>query len=377
MKQFGPVPIMPDEGVDYTLSYEELAYPRATYEEVAEYIASEMTQAAKELKYTSRDSQNMGRPTIGAALAVRALAYTYAASPLANGQLANGTHESGVTDTFAKEFVNKDGTHLLSLTYDESKWARAAAACKDVMELGVYELYHANRNTTGTEVPLYDDGNFVNKTWPDGYADVDPMNSYRYLFDGTVTPSQNPELIWTRGLNISTSDHTFGVGSLVIHEMPLSMQGYNTHGVTQKMVDTYYMADGTDVDGMYSEWKSGLTTTDSPRGNSRPRQTEVFTRDEIRAGLDVPELGDLTSSQLLQISKQYVGREPRFYASVAYSGTIWEALGQTSASDRNQFICYYRGGYANLQNGWVNNYTYPRTGIGMKKYYKNTDYVTS
>lgn len=101
LRKYGPVPIMPDEGADYTLSYAELSIPRSTYEECAEYIASEMVQAAKELQSWSRfqgntDQESMIRPTKGAALATRALAYIYAASPLANGQLANGRDRKSV-----------------------------------------------------------------------------------------------------------------------------------------------------------------------------------------------------------------------------------------------------------------------------------------
>src|SRR3712207_8982803 len=62
----GPVPIMPDEGVDYTKSYDDLAIPRSSYDEVAEYISAEMIQAAKEIKYTRRDESNSSRPTKGA-----------------------------------------------------------------------------------------------------------------------------------------------------------------------------------------------------------------------------------------------------------------------------------------------------------------------
>ena len=75
-----------------------------------------MIQPAKEIKYVHRDEGNAARPTKGACLATRALAYIYAASPLANGQLQNGSHPAGVTDDAAKQLVNKDGTHLLSLT---------------------------------------------------------------------------------------------------------------------------------------------------------------------------------------------------------------------------------------------------------------------
>lgn len=57
----------------------------------------------------------------------------YAASPLANGN----------NDEFAQLLVDDKGNRLLSPEYSEEKWAKAAAAAKDVMDLGVYELYTA------------------------------------------------------------------------------------------------------------------------------------------------------------------------------------------------------------------------------------------
>ncbi len=47
----------------------------------------------------------------------------YAASPLANG------------NTEMVDLTDDQGNCLISQTYDESKWARAAAAAKDVMDL--------------------------------------------------------------------------------------------------------------------------------------------------------------------------------------------------------------------------------------------------
>lgn len=58
----------------------------------------------------------------------------FAASPLANGN----------NDEFAQALVDDQGRRLLSPEYNGRKMAKAAAACKDVMELGVYELYHAH-----------------------------------------------------------------------------------------------------------------------------------------------------------------------------------------------------------------------------------------
>ena len=46
LRRYGPVPLLPDEGLDYDASYDDLATPRASYEEVANYIASEMAFAS-------------------------------------------------------------------------------------------------------------------------------------------------------------------------------------------------------------------------------------------------------------------------------------------------------------------------------------------
>ena len=379
LRKFGPVPIMADEGADYTLEYDELATPRSTYEECATYIADQMLMAAKELKYTRRDESNTMRPTIGAALATRAIVLTYAASPLANGQLQNGHHPSNVTDDVAKQLRNFDGTPLLSLTYDETKWARAAAACKDVIDLGVYDLYvdGFDDQTDGGDYPKsiappYD-AEFSDKNWPEGWKNIDPYKSYCKLFNGSVSPVNNPELIFTRG-NMSKSDHDNGIGSLVLHSMPVSLNGWNTHGLTQKMVDTYYMKDGTDVDGMYREWRQP-----GDAGNDRERPTGFITRDEARSNAypEVPVWHNGTSSmqmsQRTNVGKQYVGREPRFYASVAYSGSVWQQLENNSQSLWGVQVTYYRAG----TDGYKNSFSYLRTGIGVKKYYNPHDWINA
>ena len=172
LRRYGPVPIMPDEGVDYTLSYEQIATPRSSYEEVANYISREMVQAAKEIQYTRRDGENIARPTKGACLATRALALAFAASPLANGN----------TDAYAKQLVDDKGRTLLNTDYQEEKWARAAAACKDVMQLGVYDLYHASFSTTdaagdpATIVPADSTCQFAQSDWPTGWKTSTPSS---------------------------------------------------------------------------------------------------------------------------------------------------------------------------------------------------------
>ena len=377
LRRYGPVPIMPDEGADYTLDYNELSIPRSSYEEVAEFIANEMVQAAKELQTWSRftgntSSENLARPTRGAALATRALAYIYAASPLANGQLANGDHPSGVSDAFAKSFANFDGKPLLSLEYDESKWARAAAACRDVIECpSNYELFHVGVNsvdnrTTGYPITItpFKDGDFSEKNWPEGYADIDPYLSYRDFFNG-VADLGNSEIIFSRGYNVGTSRHT-GIDAFVTHQMPNSLFGFNCHGLTQKMVDAYYMLDGTDCPGKDSEMNGGDGSERRTGWTTNSRGKYPYTK--------YPPLGQ-------NVSMQYAEREPRFYACVAFNGSYWWNPNPDKANHYSQ-VYYWRGtttsgtgSNAEAQNnGYTNSCYYLRTGIGCKKYVNPADW---
>ena len=347
LRRYGPIPIVPNEGIDYTQSYEQIAIPRNSYEEVVDYISNEMIQAAKEIQYTKRDGENCARPTKGACLATRALALIYSASPLANGN----------NDTYAKSLVDDKGKALLNSTYKEEKWAKAAAACKDVMELGVYDLYHASFNTTEavgdpkTIVPADSTCIFAQNTWPKGWKDIDPFKSYRVLFSGDIAPEDNTELIFSR-IDQNATEINHSMKSFARHSMPRDFGGWNTHGLTQKMVDAYYMNDGSDCPGKDRELNGG---------NGTERLTGFTTLQDYRQGKYKPLAAN--------VSLQYANREPRFYASVGYNGSVWEYLSDPEPTHHNRQTFYYRGS----GNGYNNSQFYLRTGISVKKYVNQTD----
>lgn len=145
LRKYGPIPIVTNDGeMDYSESYEDLGLPRNSYDECADYIAEELRVAAGELEL-ERTSSEITRATRGAALALRAKVLLYAASPLANG------------NTDMADLTDDTGRQLIAQEYDESKWARAAAAALDVMELGKYEIYVADRrynNDGGEAYPM-------------------------------------------------------------------------------------------------------------------------------------------------------------------------------------------------------------------------------
>lgn len=337
LRKYGPVPLLPDDGIDYTESYDEVATPRSTYEECAEYISDQLALAAKDLRVTRRDEQSVARPTRGSALAARAKVLLYAASPLMNGN----------TDDYARALTDDQGKQLLSADYNEEKWARAAAAARDVMELGIYELYVANFRTSGnssypaTIVPPYD-AEFSDRGWPEGWADIDPFESYRAVFNGTLNASENPELIFTRGNNGGET-----VAAMVAHQLPRIASGWNTHGLTQKQCDAYYMNDGGDCPGKDKE---------IGRGDGSDRLMGYVTGEDADAGRYKP----LAEG----VSLQYANREPRFYASVAYNGSVWHLENETEERNREQQVFYYRGD----GNGYTNTMFWLRSGIGVMKF---------
>lgn len=346
LKRYGPIPLMPASGVDYTKSYDELSIPRNTYEECVDFIAEEMKQAAKELP-ERRDNLNIARPTRGAALAVRAKAYLYGASPLANG------------NTEMADFVDKTGRKLIPQKYSEEKWAKAAAAARDVIEGNWYKLYtakfreeqvegdYANPKTIVPPYhPVYSKANF-----PDGWKDIDPLESYRSVFNGEVNFFNNPEMIFSRVINNGAELHPdlgdfSDVLDMVRHQMPASLGGWNIHSMTMKQCDAYDMADGTAFDR-----KKCL------KGFAGPENKKDRPYDNLEDG----------------VWMGYANREPRFYASVGYNGARWNctsATGDGSEVVKNQQVWYYRGskdGRSNNSERWL------ATGIGIKKYIHPSD----
>ena len=102
-----------------------------------------------------------------------------------------------------------------------------------------YQLYVKNRiRGGGTDdypetIEPFDDNNFSKKSWPDGYADIDPFESYRSVFNGELSAYANPELIFSRVDNI-TVDHTGegttspdGIANMVLHQLPTVAGGWS------------------------------------------------------------------------------------------------------------------------------------------------------
>lgn len=330
IERYGPIPLLPDAGLDVEASYDALGTPRNSMDECTEYVCSEMATAAAVLPLT-RTKTNLIRPTKGAALSIRAKMYILAASPLFNS-----------VETPIYNLVDNKGKKLVSNEYTEEKWAKAAAAAKEVIDLQQYQLFTVKKSKTTVDPPTlagYSDSDF-----PQGWADIDPYQSYAQLFNGAVHLGQLNELIWA-------NDNNNNVDELVYHSIPRYEKGWNTIAVTQKQVDAYQMCDGREINNSsiaYPYKTDGFYDSNNP--------------DQVKCGYVQND-----------VSLRYVNREPRFYASIGYNGTIWECLSVTQDGTRyhNYRANYYKGQADGKNLSEIG--FHPYTGYTMRKYYYEED----
>jgi len=305
-RNYGPVLLLGDDIVEVNGEPSVYQIYRSTFDETADYICSEMEAAANDLPQKN-SSDMVYAPTKGAALALVARIRLQQASPLFNG--------GDAARKYYHDFVRKsDGVNYISQTYDEEKWAVAAAAAKKVIDLGLYSLYTVEDNGAYASKFLPEDV----KNYPEGPGGIDPFRSYIDQFNGEALAYTNPELIWG-------SDQS--VGSYTSNTFPLQFGSYGTLCVPQRMVDMYYMTDGRDINDASEKY---------PYENRPYDNNCITTADKIIS----PDNYILKSGTF----KAYDNREPRFYANIAFSHSYWFMKSCTEASKKNITGDYYYGG---------------------------------
>jgi hypothetical protein len=327
VRLYGPVPILPDKPFDTDATVEEVSYERSSYDDCVEYICNNFEQAV-ELLPRDRAVAYQYLPTKGAAMALIARMRLYSASPLFNG------------NTFYADWKRSDGTHFISQTEDPERWGKAAAAFKRIIELDKYQLYTepkiVNSRGTGTlELPETNDPNLKAQNFPYGAADIDPYRSYKAIFDGSVMPESNPELIYfcdEAGIN-----NRFAF----IHKQG----GNGTLSVPKDVVDQFRMADGRPFSEATDEEKSW-----QPVGTGN-----TFSENYV-----------LTAER----AKMDDNREPRYYASIGFNHCFWPGTAYTgSGTDvTNLNVTYYSDG-----NGVGSDMNYNRTGYTIRKWVHQED----
>jgi hypothetical protein len=269
LEQYGPVPVLEEIA---SASDPNSDYERNSVDEVVSAIEKDLSIAITDLDPTristtvasGFEESRLAIPTIGVALAVRAKLLVLVASPL-----YNGGYDEGMALT------NHDGKKLFPQSYDAGKWVKAKNALKDFItyaDAGNYQLYKSASNDP--DLNIYELFQKYNKEIIWG----NPVQSW-----GTVETAQTP-----RDISVVAGGSN---GS--------------TLGVTQEMVDAFFMKNGLAINDAGSTYvATGFTNVLNPATRFVKSGTTVY----------------MTDANVL---KAYANREPRFYAAITYQGKSW------------------------------------------------------
>lgn len=131
VKTFGGIPLIGDK----TFNKDDIIdIPRNTYEDCINYMVSELDAVAAILP-TDQLDENYGRITKGMCFALKSRILLTAASPLFNG---GGIVQSGPIASI-----------IAYPSFDASRWAKAAQAAKDVVDMNKYSLVLDNTTAPG------------------------------------------------------------------------------------------------------------------------------------------------------------------------------------------------------------------------------------
>ena len=264
---YGAVPFDPDyiAPTDFVLS--DLMKGQAPYYTVIDWADKEMLEASKILPPKYTEARKYGRVTSIMCLAVRARMLLFAASPLVNG---NGDYAN---------FTNDKGENIFSTSYDPQRWVKAVEACKlliDEAEKSGYKLY-VEKNEDGT---------------------IDPFMSYQNLFLKRFDEG-NTEILFAR----PSCDY----GSYEKHATPAASGGSGGLGVTQSLVDAFFMQNGLPIDNPQGGYQAdGFSTANVSLDNT-------IWDEEVNGG----------AVTYANTYNMYCKREPRFYVSVAFNNSYF------------------------------------------------------
>src|SRR5690606_3949069 len=324
LRMYGPIPII-DENLPISASGEEVRISRKPVDEVFDYIVNLIDELAPDLPNAVRDENSeMGRITKPIALGMKAKILVYAASPLFNG---NADYAG---------FTNKDGTALFNTQYSREKWEKAAAACKEAIDLahslgfGLYEFMPTQQTIAVSE-------------------DTKKELATR----GTLTDRWNKEIIWS---NTGSNTRTLQVWSAprILESIHAGYQEPNgSIGVTMKVVNLFYSKNGVPIEE---------DATYNYAGRFSLRTAGAEDKYQIKEGYTTAQLN--------------FEREPRFYGTLGFDGGIWYGNGRFNDNDTyhlqikkeqiggkiqigwHAVTGYYAKKWVNYTNGYVNSNTY-------------------
>ena len=296
IEAYGSVPFF--EGLA-NVDDDNLMRGQEPFDSMVDWIDSQLVDLSKKLpeSWIGKSTQFYGRATSIMCLAVRARMLLFAASPLVNG------------NEWYKGFKNYDGRERFSQEYDVKKWKRAADACKELIDAA---------QAAGHEL--------IREYNADG--SIDPfMSCYNVNF---LRGDLNKEALFVRpDCNLSDFEK---------HSTPRGASGNGGLGITQNLVDAFYMKDGSiPVLGYNGNYGNPIINEKSgykEKGFSTNRDVRKTKYNLYRgcpnATVDSVGADGNTYNQVASEGtfNMYMNREPRFYLAVMWNRQWYHQAGR-------------------------------------------------
>ncbi|QEC78567.1 RagB/SusD family nutrient uptake outer membrane protein [Mucilaginibacter ginsenosidivorax] len=267
LRMYGPIPIV-DKNLPISASPEEVRVLREPVDKVVDYIVSLLDSASAKLPLIIQNrSSELGRITKPAALSIKARVLVTAASPLFNGNTDFG------------QLKNHDGTALFNSNNDPAKWERASKACKEAIE-----------SCEAAGIALYQFNGLLN---------LSPRLKQEMTIRNSIAEKWSNELIW----GFSNGGGSFIQGWAIPRLDPSKLQNDAIKG---ELAPTIGMAE--------------LFYTDKGVPINEDKTWDFANRNNLRTATSADQ--DYLQNGYTTVGLHF-NREPRFYADMAFDGSIW------------------------------------------------------
>ena len=318
MRMYGPIPLM-KENISIESSSEEVRVWRDPWDECVDYCVSLIDEAAPDLPlYIESRATDCGHITQPGALAIKAMILTTSASPLFNGN----PDYVNVTDN--------RGVKIFSQSYDESKWKRAADACKEAIASAEEAGHH-----------LYE---FSNNQYIIASPEVQLVNNLRCVYHDRY----NAEMLFCNPQNDVTANYEYYSMPYFVDDAWSTNPYRGLLGPTVRMAEKFYTDKGVPIDEDPT-WDYANRYKLTVAGSDQPYYVQP----------------DYHTAQL------NLHREPRFYANMAFDGCYWWGNGKFTGAG---WDIHMKKGQTSGKNG---SFRYTITGYWSKKPNHYTSTTTS
>lgn len=284
LRRYGPIAILEEK---LPLDAPQSAFPgRYHFDYCVDWIVKTLDEAAVDLP-AKRDVAQMGRMTSTICKALKAKVLLLAASPLYNGSFPYTDFKNTTWETPGY------GQELISRSYDPSKWDRAYAAANEAIDWaenrGDRAIYRGNE---------YIDANIsLDEVYVPGGASDEFKSAVlrmRYLHYACENEGNREAIMTTNPGGLTTQWFASFPKKIMTLNTGSMLSGYSGQGPTLFAVTHFLTADGylPENDPNFTpeaEWYESAGLPDDNAGRSR-------------------------------IINLHVGREPRFYAWIAFDG---------------------------------------------------------